>query len=153
MTKVVDIRTSLESLIETALPTYEKLSDAYDSPDNVNLWLAKGFSIGYGPSENTSDNFCQGFLKQRRLFQFVLANIYMPNADADYRQTLEDNLMDDQFAVLAAIESDVTLTGTAISTAFQSDNGIEYLVGEDGDQKQFIIIVSTIAIDYEEGTT
>ncbi len=147
MSKVVDIRTNLNSLIEATLAGYVKLSDSYETPDNASVILTKGYSVGYGPSENASDNFCQGFVRQRRQFQLILTNIYTPNLDADYRESLENSLLDDQFAVISAIEADITLTGQCISSQFAFDNGLEYLID---DRKQYIIIVSTISIDYIE---
>jgi hypothetical protein len=149
MSKVTDIRSQLNTLIDTILPDYVKLSDSYETPDNANVILEKGFSIGYGPSENTTDEWCQGTIRQRRQFQIILTNIYTPSLDPEYRETLENSLLDDEFALIGAIERDVTLGGEAISSRFSFDNGLEYLID---DRKQFIIIVITVTIDYEENT-
>jgi hypothetical protein len=149
MSKVTDIRSQLNTLIDTILPDYVKLSDSYETPDNANVILEKGFSIGYGPSENTTDDWCNGTLRQRRQFQIILTNIYTPSLDPEYRETLENSLLDDEFALIGAIERDVTLGGEAISSRFSFDNGLEYLID---DRKQFIIIVITVTIDYEEST-
>ena len=149
MSKVADIRTQLNTLIDTNLPGYVKLSDSYETPDNAGMILEKGYSIGFGPSENTSDEWCPGTIRQRRQFQIILTNVYTPNLDPEFREDLENSLLDDEFTLIAAIERDVTLSGEAISSRFSFDNGLEYLID---DRKQFIIIVATITIDYEEST-
>lgn len=149
MSKVADIRSSLNTMIDTFLPDYVKLSDSYETPDNANIILEKGFSIGFGPSENTTSEWCPGTIRQRRQFQIILTNIYTPSLDPEYREGLENSLLDDEFSLIAAIEKDVTLGGEAISSRFSFDNGLEYLID---DRKQFIIVVVTVTIDYEETT-
>lgn len=150
MSKTVDIRTAINTLIETVLPDYVKLSDSYETPDNASIVLTKGYSVGFGPAERTSDEFCQGYIKIRRSYQIVLTNLYTPNLDADYRESLENSLMDDEFAVIAALEKDPTLTGENINSFFATDNGLEYLID---DRKQFIIVVITASAEYYEETT
>lgn len=150
MTKVADVRNRLHTLMGTVLPAYVKLADSYETADNANPIWEKGYSIGYSAAENVTDEWCNlGAMRIRRQFQVVITNIYMPNMDADYREGLEDSLIDDQFAFIAAVEKDPTLTGDAITSRFSFDNGVEYLIG---DQKQFIIIVMTITVDYYEET-
>lgn len=149
MTKAVDIRTRINTLVETALPNYVKLSDSYETPDNAGIVLVKGYSVGFGPAERTTDEFCPGFIKIRRSYQIILTNLYTPNLDADYRETLENSLMDDEFQVIAALENDPTLTGENINSFFASDNGLEYLID---DRKQFIIVVITASAEYYEET-
>ena len=111
--------------------------------------MVKGYSIGYGPAERASDEFCAGYIRIRRQFQIILTNVYTPNLDADYRESLENSLMDDEFLVLAALEKDPTLTGENINSFFALDNGLEYLID---DRKQFIICVITASVDYIEET-
>jgi len=150
MSKVVDIKTALGTLIEATISGYTQLADAYQADDNSSLDLLKGYSIGFGPSENVQDEWCMGEVHQRRQFQVTLTNGYWPDLDADKREDMECDLMNDEFDVISAIQSDITLTGVSISSAFISDNGIEYLIG---DQKQFIIIEMTVLVDYIEGVT
>jgi hypothetical protein len=149
MSKVVDIRTYLDSLIEATVTGYVKLSDSYQTSDNPNLSLSKGYSVGFSPGENVSDEWCPGTIRIRRQFQVILTNVYTPSLDPDYREGLENSLLNDEFAIVAAIEKDVTLTGNAITSRFVFDNGLEYLLD---DEKQFIIIVATISVTYEENT-
>lgn len=149
MSKIVDIRNALNTLVQGVLPDYVKLSDSYETLDNASTLMIKGYSIGYGPAERASDEWCQGFIRIRRQFQIILTNVYTPNLDADYRESLENSLMDDQFLVLAALERDPTLTGENINSFFALDNGLEYLID---DRKQFIICVITASVDYIEET-
>lgn len=150
MSRVTDIRDAINGIIETALPDYRKLSDSIDTADNPNLMLQKGFRVAYGPASNSSRDYCMTHIQRRREFSFVLTNIYIPNLDAAQREGSEDNLMSDQNEVVKAIHSDPELTGTAISSDFAFDNGIEYILSENG-EKQYIMIVTTVSVDYYEG--
>lgn len=149
MSKVVDIRSYLETLVQATVSGYVKLSDSHQASDNPSLILTKGYSIGFSPGENVSDEWCPGTIPISRQFQLILTNVYTPNLDPDYRGSLEDSLMNDEFAIVGAIEKDVTLTGNAITSRFLFDNGLEYLID---DEKQFIIVVATISVIYEENT-
>lgn len=148
MSKAVDVQIALNTLIETNLPGYVKLPDAYDSPDNPTIELEKGYSVGFGSADNTTDNFCKGTIQLNRTYQLILTNVYSPSLDANYRETLEQSLINDHFTIIGQIECDPTLQGNCINAQYSSDAGIEYL---SGDRKQFIIIVSNISIDYIEG--
>jgi hypothetical protein len=150
MSKVTDIRDALNLIIQTALPTYMKLTDSIDTIDNANIMLRKGFRVGYGPADNSSREWCMTHIQRRRQFSFALTNAYVPNLDADGRQDAEDVLMDDQNKVVKAVHRDPELTGVAISSDFAFDNGIEYLLNDSG-EKQYIMIVTTISVDYYEG--
>jgi len=150
MSRVSEIRTQLETIVQGVLPTYTLLSDGIDSKDNAIQLLNKGFAIGYGSSEGNYDEWCMGQMRQRREFRIILTNIYVPGTRADYRVGLETSLMEDEFLVIGAITSNVTLTGYAINTQFATDQGIQYLTDETSG-KQFITIIMAIIVDYIEG--
>lgn len=150
MSAVTDIRDALNTIIETALPAYKKLSDSIDTGDNPGIMLAKGFRVAYGPADNSSRDWDMTTIQRRRQFSFALTNAYVPNQDADGRGATEDVLMNDQNTIVKLIHSDPELTGTAISSDFAFDNGIEYLLNEDN-EKQYIMIVTTVSVDYHEG--
>lgn len=150
MTKVADVRDQLNSIMATVLPAYVKLADNHEAVDNANPIFQKGFMVGFSSGENLTDEWCNlGAMRIRRQFQVVMVNIYMPNMDADYREGLENSLLDDQFAFISAVEKDVTLTGVAITSKYSFDDGLQYLID---DRKQFIIVNMTITVDYYEET-
>lgn len=150
MSKVTDIRDALNTIIQTALPTYMKLSDSIDTIDNASVMLQKGFRVSYGPADNSGREWCMTHIQRRRQFTFALTNAYVPNQDADGRQDAEDALINDQNEVVKAVHRDPELTGAAISSDFAFDNGIEYLLSDLG-EKQYIMIVTTVSVDYYEG--
>lgn len=150
MTKVADVRDQLNAIMATVLPAYTKLADNYEASDNPNPIFEKGYMIGFSAGENVTNEWCNlGQMRIRRQFQVVLTNMYVPNLDADQREGTENRLLDDQFAFIAAVERDVTLTGVAISSSYSFDNGLEYLID---DRKQFIIVNMTITVEYYEET-
>jgi hypothetical protein len=150
MSKVTDVRDALNTLIQTVLPTYLMLTDSIDIPDNANLMLQKGFRVAYGPADNSGRDWSMTHIQRRRQFSFALTNAYVANHDAEGRQAAEDALINDQNEVIKAIHRDHELTGTALSSAFAFDNGIEYLLDSEG-EKQYIMIITTISVDYYEG--
>jgi hypothetical protein len=147
VSRVSEIRDVLEMKLAMELPGYTKLSDAFDSVDNANQLLEKGFAIAYGPAEGVYDEWCMGQMRQRREFRIVLTNIYLAGTDANYRTARETDLMEDEFTIIGSITRDVTLTGVAINSEFGFDQGIQYL---EADQKQYIIMVMSFVIDYIE---
>ena len=147
MSKVTDIQVALNSLISATLPAYDILPDSIDPTDNTWINLDKGFSTSYGAAENNSGDICNDSFRIQRNFPFILTNIYIPNYDPTYRLTIERSLMEDQYSVISAIESSITLGGLAINMRYSGDSGIEYLLGE---TKQFIALVSDITIEYIE---
>lgn len=148
MSRISDIRDSLTSIVETALPDYTKVADAIQVEDNALQFLNKGFAVGYGPGEGVYDEWCMGQMHQRREFRIAVTNLYQPNAMPDYRESLETALAEDQFKVISAITKDITLTGVATNSQFAFDGGVEYLEAADG--KQYIAIVSSFSVDYIE---
>jgi hypothetical protein len=149
MTVITDIQNALDAKIEATLPGYVRLSDSYDAPDNPNLYLKKGYATAYGPGENDSDNFCVGDIRIKRQFVVVLTNTYNASLDADKRQLLEQNLMEDHLKIALAVESDPSLGDVCIDSGYETDGGLEYIVDEKFN-KQFIGIVSNFQIRYIE---
>ena len=143
MSKIVDIQDAMNTIIESALPSYVMLSDAYDTTDNANIHLEKGYSTGFGSAVRGGNDFCKGDVDIERNLVVALTNVYTPNLDATYRQDLEQGLMDDHFAMLAQIECNPTLNQNCITSSYEADQGIEYLAD---DRKQYIVIFITIII-------
>lgn len=149
MSVVSDVQDALDALIETTLADYVRLSDSYDAPDNPNIYLKKGYATAFGAGQNNTTNFCAGSIQVLRRFTMVLTNVYNASLDADKRQLLEQSLMSDQQKVILAVECEPTLNGNCITAAYDTDDGLEYIVDEKYN-KQFIGIVSNFEIQYIE---
>src|SRR6056300_545303 len=122
MSKVTLIKNYLDTLVDGALPAaYLELPDNLATEDNTNTYLEKGFAISYGPAENDSSNFCQGEILISRQYDIRLTNVYVPNYDENYRNSLESGLMEDLYLVLVAIQGDVLLGGTAFDSIPDGD--------------------------------
>lgn len=147
MSKIVDIENALNALIESTLPGYVMLSDAYDTPDNINIHLEKGYSTGFGSAIRGSSDFCKGDVDIQRVMVVALTNVYAPNLDASNRQSLEQSLMNDHFSLIGAIECNPTLNGNCSIATYTDDQGIEYVTD---DRKQYIVIFTNILIRYIE---
>jgi len=149
MSKVTDIKNYLDTLVNTALPSaYLELPDNLATQDNANTFLEKGFAISYGPSENDTQNFCQGELLVTRQYDIRLTNTYVPNNDESYRGGLESALMEDMHLVLIALQSDILLGGNAFDSIPDGDTGIQYLIEED--EEQIITTALSLRVRYRE---
>lgn len=147
MSKIVDIENALNSIIEATLPSYVMLADAYDTPDNININLDKGYSTGFGPATRGSSDFCKGDVDIERTIIVALTNVYAPNLDSSYRQSLEQSLMNDHFSMVGAVECNPTLNQNCIVASYAGDQGIEYVTD---DRKQYIVIFTNFLIRYIE---
>lgn len=145
MSKSSEIRDALSALIEDTLPGYVKLPDSIESSDNAVINLDKGYSVGYGPAVNESDIICPNNTRIERAYALVLTNAYVANLDADYRESLEDSLLDDVENLVSQIEINNTLGGLSVNSTYSDDGGIEYLTAG---EKQFLVIVLTITVDF-----
>lgn len=138
----------LISLIESKLPTYNRLADAYDDAANDLIRIEKGYSLGISSGENTERYITGDTLASNRTFSFKITNLYTANeGDPVARATQEKALYEDAFLVWKELEKISVLNGIDVMNArYLSDDGIEYL----GDEKKAITIISAISAEYEE---
>lgn len=147
MSLVADIYDKLHVIMSTELSTYTRIPNAYEPNENPELFLRKGYGIGYGAGTNTNRQICDKF-SIRRTYTIVLINqVYSTMTNSSSRGTFESSLMNDQKTLINAIENDITLTGSCINARFVGDSGIEYV---DGDSNKYILIESSFDIEYLE---
>lgn len=145
MSTSTEVQTELNSLIESTLPTYDKLVDRNDPEDNPTILLDKGYATSFGPAVNNSDIICKGNTRIERSYSIILTNAYTPGVDPNYRENLERALVDDVDILIDAIECNPQLNGKSVNSTYSDDGGIEYLTI---DGKQFILIILTVTVDY-----
>jgi hypothetical protein len=138
----------LISLIETKLPAYSRLADAYDVEANDALRLQKGYSLGISTGENTFRYIEGSQLASRREFILSFANVLSADSlDASGRASAELSLFEDVFSVWKELQKTTVLGGVQVAECgYISDNGIEYL----GDVQKTIVIVSAVSAEYFE---
>jgi hypothetical protein len=146
MSNTSDIYDGLVSFIEGLLPAYYRLPDAYEPTSNDILKLAKGFSVGFGPGENTERLISDCSFSTSRNFIVVFSNLYASvESNAIKRGSLEKALLEDAFSVWYALQKITVLNGVEVTNVkYSDDSGIEYL----GDKTRHIAIVSNISLEY-----
>ena len=136
MSKVSDVYDRILLLLETELPSYAQIPNAYDLGANANLFVQKGYAIGFGPAINT-EKFTDCNLSVNRTFSIVLTQQVTANiTDFDGVNAVAKQLFEDQYKIIKAIEKDPQLMDTSV-TKFTGDGGLEFLTA--GQAKYFLI--------------
>lgn len=135
MTKITQIYDAIVSKIESTMPAYKRMPNAYFVEDNNDLVMRKGFAVAIREGTQRSADITCGRYIWERFYEVILSNVYHVNEnDADARGAAEIALLEDRELVFKAFRQDIQLTnGTAtvntIDSDFQSDGGIEFLQG------------------------
>lgn len=147
MSKVSDVHAALIAKIETLLPGHVRLSNPYKPEENPNITLNKGVGLKIGSGVNTDNaQGCQTFI--RREFTIVITRKYFAlETDGQSKATTEKDILEDAILIQKEIESDQTVGGTSCSAHFQSDSGIEYVMG---DTDKYLKTEITIEVLYFE---
>jgi len=137
----------LITLIESKLPAYHRMADAYDIESNEILTLEQGYSLGIAGGENTERTMCDN-LYINRAYNFTVSKLYTAlETDPVARATQEKALYEDAFLVWRELQKVTALGGVQVFSAkYITDEGIEYL----GDDQKIITIVSAISAEYFE---
>lgn len=150
MSKVSQIYDALATLVATALPTYKKLPNPYDSSANANVILNKGYGIAIGQGSN-SERFQDCQLSISRDFGIVLTKqLAKTDHDVSGRASQEKALFEDQFLVIKALETNPQLSGLVAKTFYVGDGGLEILDLETG---RYMVLASQINVEYFENLT
>jgi len=148
MSSIETIYDRIVSNIQTALPDYQQMPDAYSIQRNSDLDLVKGFSVGIGPlsPRGPQQGECFQYMLER-VFFVTLSNDYNTRTNITGRNDDEISLANDSFAVTKALLLDFTLGGNVSDLQFRDGSGINYLNPE---TERFIINVSAYTVRYQE---
>ena len=147
MSAITNIYNVLETMIETALPTYSKIPNPYVVEDNPELLMETGYGLAIGPGNNT-ERLVGCKKTYEREFVIVLINeVTTTDTNLDQREALEKSIVEDHYKVFSAIEVDPDLGGYAVKGVLLNDSGIQYL--DTGIQKYILIEISVTAEYFE----
>jgi hypothetical protein len=146
-TKVTSVYDALVTLIGTTLSTYTKIINPYIPEDNSELFLVKGYGVGFGNGENTERQLsCK--LSVLRTFKVILVNqVVLTDHDELGHASLEKTILEDSIKILSALETNTTLNGNAIKSIYRTDSGIEFL---EGDRSKYLLLEIDIECEYFE---
>ena len=137
------------TLVEAQLSTYSRLADAYNVESNDILRLVKGYSVGFGPGNNTERYITDGMLTTEHTFTLTLTNLFTANdADPSGRATIEKSLMEDAYKIWKKLQTTNYFGSIQVANCkYINDNGIEYTFG---DNHKAISVISTLSVEYFE---
>ena len=145
MSNVSDIYDGLITIVQTVLPDYTQLPDAYFTSGNNDIDMISGFSLGFGEGSNTKREFCRS-ISIERTFNLRLTRLRaVTDEDVSGRSTEEKQIMDDLFLVADELNKTTTVSGHDITINYETDTGI--VLTED---EQHLTINATIVVEYFE---
>lgn len=151
MANISLIYDGLITLIETKLPTYSRLADAYDIDNNDILSIVSGYSLALSSGTNTERYITGSSLSTDRGFSLTLTNLYTANeTDPVGRAVQEKSLLEDAYSIWKELQVTHALGGVQVSPIkYTDDTGINYIESETYNGKA-ISIVSAISAEYFE---
>jgi hypothetical protein len=128
----------MNSVITTELTDFRAIPNAYEVDANSDLFLTKGYAIGFGPAVN-GDSAAGEFCKMtviRTISVVLTSQVTALLTDFDGVNTVAKQLFEDQYKIIKAIERDPSLNGSS-QTRFVGDGGLEFVTA--GQDKYFLI--------------
>jgi hypothetical protein len=113
--------------ISAVLPDYSKIPNAYDTGSNANLFLIKGFSVGFGPATNTNRQIDCKLSVSRTLNVLLVNQITATITDFSGFNAVAKQIFEDQYTIIKEIEKHPALNTGIVVTKFVGDGGLEFL--------------------------
>jgi hypothetical protein len=150
MSKISTIADNIRTRVTTILPTHKILPNNRIIEENDTLYLSKGQAVSLGPGLNTNRLTGCKLSIQRTATVTITRAHFGVDRDTAVRNTLEKDLLEDQFLIIQDLEKDPDLDGTTARMVFLADNGIEEIFVEQG---HFLMIQTTFEFEYLENLT
>jgi len=147
LSKITEIYDAIEATLASALPAYTKLPNAYSIEDNADIFLNKSYAIGIGGGSNTN-RLIPSRVSISRSFEIAFINqLNATDHNSLAIEAQEKALFEDAFLFLKQIELDTTLSGVAVRSQFESDEGLEFL---DGEKQRYFMLTLAVSVEYIE---
>jgi hypothetical protein len=150
MTKITNIREELESIIAASIAGYKQIPNPYEIEKTSNVILKKGFAIAFGPGTNTERLLSCQLSIDREMAIVLTRQVSSTEHDTNRRESIEKDILEDQFLIIRAIERDPSLNNKAARARYVGDNGLEFLSLENS---RYFVLQSNFAFEYFEDLT
>lgn len=150
MTKITNIREELESIIAASVAGYKQIPNPYEIEKTSNVILKKGFAIAFGPGTNTERLLSCQLSIDREIAIVLTRQVSSTEHDTNRRESIEKDILEDQFLIIRAIERDPSLNNKAARARYVGDNGLEFLSLENS---RYFVLQSNFAFEYFEDLT
>ncbi len=150
MSKISTIVDNIRTRVGTVLSDHKQLFNNRIIEENDTLFLSKGYAVGLGPGTN-SNRLLSCKLSVLRTATITITRAHFGvDMDVDVRNTLEKDLLEDQYLIINDLEKDPDLESVVASIKYQSDNGIEEVFTAQG---HFLMVQSIYEFEYFEDLT
>ena len=155
MSNISSIYDGLVTRISTVLPNHNRLPFAVDIDQNIESRMVKGWGLSFaGGAVNTKRVMAgqDGKMSIDRTFLVsIVRKVYAQDQNIASRALAEKQLLEDHKLLVEDLEKDPSLglsaNGLCINARYEGDSGLEFAIP---DERQFIMIVSSINIEYFE---
>jgi len=150
MSKIIDIRDKIDSIVSTTLSTYVKLKNPYIIENDADTRFPSGYAVRISDGLNLLESPDSGKSQRQRDYIVVLtARIFGTKHDTTVIESTINDLFEDQHLMIKAIEEENTMRSgqLAMTAEYISDGGIEFFrVG----RNDTVAIQSTIQVQLHE---
>jgi len=147
MSDISTIIDNMRTRVAAVFPTHKKLPNNRQIEENDTLFLSKGYAVAIGPGANTRRLLsCKLSVNRAAIITITRAHFGV-DRDTVVRDTLEKNLLEDQFLLIKDLEKDPSLDGFVAKINYSTDNGIEEVFVEQG---HFLMIQTVYEFEYFE---
>ena len=126
---------------------WNKLPNAYLIENNPEIFLVKGYAVGFGPGVNTKRLQSRLVSISREFTVSITRSMDQTDLEVTGRQTAEKQLMEDLKLLIADIEGNSSLNQGEIFCSYEGDGGIEFV---DGETSEFLLISARFILEYFE---
>lgn len=147
MSRLADIHQYYLDQIGSLLPSYTRLSNAYQPEENAIVLLKQGYGVTIGRAQNAKKTHSTALLVSRQ-FSIVMTREYLAlEEDGASKATTEKALIEDAALLRANLEAGFRAGGPALRSRIAGDGGIES-VGVSS--QRFLKTVIDLEVEYFE---
>lgn len=148
MSNISTIFDDFKSSVSALLSGHSQLTNPFDTAQNVESVLTRGYGIRLGPGNNTNRNISCKMSVQRELTLIITRKAYAQELNITGKESVEKQILEDQYLVIKAVQQSPTLGSSAITKIdYSSDNGIEFIFT---DRDNFLKIETVFTVEYFE---
>jgi hypothetical protein len=149
LSKISDAYAGLKARIAAVLPSHVGLLNPYEPEQNPETILKQGYGIVLGAGTNSNRAISNHLSISREVSIVLTRRFYASEMNRTAKETVEKQLMEDQFLIVKDIEKDPSLGLSDVVANFQyeGDEGIQFAFSED---KPFYRLTMRFRLEYLE---
>lgn len=133
--------------ISTSLPNHVRLSNPYNIEENPDPIMVQSFGLAVSGATNLDDLASCQMHVNRIMIVVITRKMTSLNDDPVAKATAQKLILEDHFILLDAFERNATLSSIVIDFKFLSDNGLEFVRG---DNDTFMMVQMSYNLNYIE---